>query len=452
MSDTSGRRLSFMLCFSIFTVANIGLALQTSYPALLVLRMIQASGSSGTIALSIAVVADISTSSERGKYIGYATAGILLGPAFGPTIGGALSQFLGWRAIFWFLAIFSGCYLFIFAFLFPETCRKVVGNGSIPAKGVNLSILGYLQHKRSADTTPDPSATLPPSATQQKKRRNWPNPLLTLRILGDKESALLLIYNALAFSGQMIITASLPSMLAAPPYHYDDLKVGLCFLPIGSGGLCASIVSGYLLDYNFRRHAHRIGLEIRKGRQQDLRNFPIERARIEVILPSHIMSFAVMIIFGWLMDRGVHIAGIEVILFCLGFFVTSAFNVSNTLLVDLHRDSPATATAAVNLTRCLVSAGGVAAVIPMINAMGRGWAFTLLGGIYVLLSPCLWVLVKWGPKWRSERWERERVKKEKNEGLGSDEVTGALQSQEDGAVAGEAEEQVGEVNEKGTQR
>jgi MFS family permease len=88
VSDNKGRRLSFIICFSIYIVANIGLALQTNYAALLVLRCVQAAGSSATIALSIAVVADIATSAERGKYMGYATAGILIGPAFGPTLGG----------------------------------------------------------------------------------------------------------------------------------------------------------------------------------------------------------------------------------------------------------------------------------------------------------------------------------------------------------------------------
>lgn len=87
MSDGSGRRLSFIICFVIFIVANIGLALQTNYVALLLLRILQASGCSAAIALSIAVVADISTSAERGKYMGYATSGILFGPAFGPTVG-----------------------------------------------------------------------------------------------------------------------------------------------------------------------------------------------------------------------------------------------------------------------------------------------------------------------------------------------------------------------------
>ena len=83
MSDNNGRRLSYIICFIIFGIANIGLALQTNYAALLCLRMVQAFGCSAAIALSMAVVADIATSAERGKYMGYATAGLLFGPAFG---------------------------------------------------------------------------------------------------------------------------------------------------------------------------------------------------------------------------------------------------------------------------------------------------------------------------------------------------------------------------------
>lgn len=384
-------------------IANIGLALQKNYAALLILRMIQASGSSGTIALSIAVVADIATSAQRGKYVGFATAGILLGPAFGPTIGGALAEFLGWRSIFWFLAIFSAIFLILFIFIFPETCRNVVGNGSIPARGINRSVVGYL-HQRKIHR-PNVETTKPKEGTA--RRFQLPNPWLTLKILGDKESALLLIYNALAFSGQMVITAALPSMLAKT-YNYNEFKIGLCFLPVGSGALVASILTGYLMDWNFRRHAKLVGMTISNGKQQDLRGFPLEKARVEVIWPYHFLTIVCMITFGWVMHFGTSIAGPEILLFCLGFVITGAFNVSNTFLVDLHRESPATATAAVNLTRCLVSAGGVAIIVPLINAVGRGWAFTMIGFLDILLTPSLWVLTKWGPRWREEKWEKER--------------------------------------------
>lgn len=50
--------------------ANVGLALQNNYAALLVLRCLQSTGSSGTVALGNGVVADIASSGERGKFMG----------------------------------------------------------------------------------------------------------------------------------------------------------------------------------------------------------------------------------------------------------------------------------------------------------------------------------------------------------------------------------------------
>lgn len=46
MADQSGRRPIYILMFAFMIGANIGIALQKSYPALLVLRMLQSAGSS----------------------------------------------------------------------------------------------------------------------------------------------------------------------------------------------------------------------------------------------------------------------------------------------------------------------------------------------------------------------------------------------------------------------
>lgn len=403
MSDQSGRRLSFLICFVIYIVANIGLALQTNYAALLVLRIVQASGCSAAIALCNAVVADIATSAERGRYMGYATSGLLFGPAFGPTIGGLLAQYLGWRSIFWFLAIFSGILLALFALFFPETCRNVVGNGSIPARGINQSILGYLQQRRhanDADSTMD-NASVAPKA---KRKRTMPNPLTTLRILKEKESAIVLFYNGVFFCSMMMVTGSLPNLFKEN-YNLDELKVGLCFIAMGAGSLTAALTMGHVVDWNFRRHARRIGMVISK-KQQDLRDFPIEVVRMQVVLPGHCIGTAALIAFGWTIKYRLHIAAPEVFLFFIGFGISTAFNQTNTLIIDMHRDKPATATCAINLIRCLMSAGGVAAIIPMIDAMNPGWAFTFIGLVYVLLISVIFLIMKHGQRWRKERLER----------------------------------------------
>jgi MFS family permease len=80
LSETLGRRPMYIVASTIYIGANIGLALQDSYAALLVLRCMQSAGSSGTISLALGVVSDISTSSERGTYIGWATSGFMWVP------------------------------------------------------------------------------------------------------------------------------------------------------------------------------------------------------------------------------------------------------------------------------------------------------------------------------------------------------------------------------------
>jgi MFS family permease len=50
LADMAGRRPAYIIAFTIYLGANIGLALQNSYAALFILRCIQSTGSSGAIA------------------------------------------------------------------------------------------------------------------------------------------------------------------------------------------------------------------------------------------------------------------------------------------------------------------------------------------------------------------------------------------------------------------
>ena len=72
-------------------------------------------GSSGTIALAYGAIADIAPPHERGGFVGMAHIGFNSASSLGDVIGGLLTSRVGWRSIFWFLAIFSG---FVFIMLF----------------------------------------------------------------------------------------------------------------------------------------------------------------------------------------------------------------------------------------------------------------------------------------------------------------------------------------------
>lgn len=227
---------------------------------------------------------------------------------------------------------------------------------------------------------------------------------------------MILLYNGLFFTGMMVVTTSTPNLFEAA-YRLDELHIGLCYIANGAGALISALTMGRVTDWNFRRHANRLNIPITRGKQQDLSNFPLEVARLQVAIPGHIIGTLGMILYGWTLKFQTHIAGPEVALFLVGFGVSTAFNVTNTLLIDLHRDQPATATAAVNLARCLMSAGGVAAIKPMCDAMNPGWAYTLIGLLYAVLIIVVFWLMKFGMGWReeTERRKKEGLDREKGD-------------------------------------
>lgn len=73
------------------------------------LTRLQSTGGSAIVAIGAGCVSDIAEPRERGKFMAVFQSGSMIGPALGPLLGGLLTQKLGWRAIFWFMTIVSGC-------------------------------------------------------------------------------------------------------------------------------------------------------------------------------------------------------------------------------------------------------------------------------------------------------------------------------------------------------
>lgn len=416
-SDGAGRRPAYIYCFIVYIAANIGLALQRNYAALLVLRCLQSAGSSGTVALCNGVVADCVTSAERGMYVGYTSVATIIGPIVGPILGGVVAQYLGWWWIFWLLTILSAAYFVPFFLFLPETCRKVVGDGSIPPPRLNQSLTGIIRERRriKAGITVDVAQQ---EAVRKNYRLRFPNPLSTLVIAGDKESGLILFCSGLLVAILYATTTGIPSLFGKI-YGFDELQLGLVYIPFGAGSLVSAISTGKAIDWNYRRHAKKNGFSLTKNRHQDLTHFPVERARLEVALPLLYVGNIGSIAYGWALDYKTNLAGPLIMLFVFGYGSMAAFQVLQILMVDLNPGNAAAATAANNLFRCLLGAGATAVVLPMINRMGIGWAYTFASLVWIALSPTLWLLMKYGPRWRKEKKEKEdRKNKAKAEKAG----------------------------------
>ena len=436
LADGAGRRPAYIVCFVIYIVANIGLALCHNYASLLVIRCIQSAGSSSTIALCQAVVADIVTSAERGQYIGFTVLPVVLAPTVGPILGGVLSQYLGWRSIFWFLAI-SSAVMFGFLLVFlPETCRNIVGDGSIrphPMYRTFKQLFCDWKYKRAhrrrkairernaeqgiegvegidADNGLERTTTRA-SSIRQPLTIKFPNPLRSLMMLFEKEIGILVGYNAIIFAGFYSISVALPSQFEKI-YGYNDLVIGLMYIPMAAGSALTAFAMGPLMSWNYRRHARRLGLPVDKARQTDLLQFPIERARLEIGIPLAALAAAVILCWGWVLEQRVSVAVPCVLNFFYGVGMVGYNNTVSVLLIDVTPGHAGAAVAANNLARCLLGALFSAVIVPMIDGMGIGWAFFFLGALYVVFLPLNLLLMRHGIRYRAEMKARAERRKE----------------------------------------
>ena len=412
-SDKIGRRPPYIMCFTIYSIANLALALQNSYVALLLLRMLQSAGSSGTVALAQGMVGDIITSAERGQYVAYASLATMLGPSLSPIIGGLIASNLNWHWIFWFLFIFALVVAVPFLLFLPETGRQVVDDGSIPPPPFNANITDYIRHKhrRAKGLEPDEQKTLRARANYKLR---WPNPLPTLLICLDLESGILLLTTGLCLACFYAISTGASKSFSVV-YGFSDIQVGLMFIPIGAGGILSAFTTGRIIDWNFRRHCKIEGVTIQKGVRQDLSDFPIERARLEISLLFFWIGMAGVIGYGWVLnsDKKISLAAPVIMLFLMGYALIAANQGLNVLMVDIWPGKAASATAANNLFRCLLGAAASAAIEPMSSALGKGWAYTTLALISVAVSPTLVVTMRYGIEWRRKRSEKERRAEER---------------------------------------
>ncbi|KAK7967025.1 uncharacterized protein PG986_001302 [Apiospora aurea] len=415
MADQNGRRPVYILMFSLMIASNIGMALQTSFPALLVLRMVQSAGSSGLYGAAYGVVADITEIEERGSYVGILLLIYLLtindrtdiAPSLGPVFGGVLVQQAGWRWIFWFLVILTGSHFLVILLFLPETQRRVAGNGSWKTRGVYKSFLPFL---RPRDTT------FHVEKGTSKRICHFPNPFACLPILLDKASLLTILITAVNYAVKMTLQTSLGT-LGVETYNLTYLQSGLTYLPSGIGGGIGSFIAGKLLDRTYEKTRARLKAE--KGEQLNKQSldFPLESARLQGVYILSIVGSLGAVGYGLVLMTQTgfdiateligeqHISAMLIMQFITGGTTASTFVLCGTLLTDLNIHRSATAQAASNLVRCLSAAGAIAAMEALVQSLGPGWCFGIYAILLMMCVPLAWVLRQRGMSWRRKKAE-----------------------------------------------
>ncbi|WVQ78691.1 hypothetical protein IAT38_000778 [Cryptococcus sp. DSM 104549] len=406
MSDSFGRRPIYIGTLIVYLGANIGLALcpTNAYWLLLVLRALQSTGGSAVISIGYGAVADVAEPRERGKYAAFFQVGAMAGPAFGPLLGGVLADTLGWRSIFWFLAIATGVVLVPLILFLPETLRSLVGDGSIPPPTLNSSpIMLYQRRKMERELRER-------GEEGEKVERPPPKPyqpLSAFMLLFNPEIILINIFVSLIYL-EFYSSLTVFSTVLKDKYSLSELHIGLCYLPSGIGTIIAAQLNGRLLDWTFRREERRVGGDYRKKPE----TFNIERTRLRCLIPFVTCGWIATTAQGWCLQARAPLPATLVMNFFVGLG-SGGIATATVYGQDVVPGKGGAISASLNLVRCLFGAVGVACIQSMYKAMGAGWTFVLLTGICILGIPLPLLVVRKGRFWRAKRMAKKEAKKER---------------------------------------
>ncbi|KAL8895646.1 MAG: hypothetical protein Q9192_003518 [Flavoplaca navasiana] len=231
------------------------------------------------------------------------------------------------------------------ALFFPETARKVVGNGSLSPRGLNKTMLDHLRSRAVSISTPGQTAA--------KASFYWPNPLTGLTIVLDKRSGLTMVIGGTFYTGFSCLAASL-STICIDLYDLSYLEAGLVYLPAGIGGIVAAystgkctsgqpctklcvrgkFLAGRLLDHDYQRTAKKYHIEINHLSGDDMSTFPIEEARLRTSWFPALIGILAVIGYGWALQTTTHIALPLTLQLFTGSTMVALFTVSSVPLQE----------------------------------------------------------------------------------------------------------------------
>lgn len=372
LADSYGRRPFVLAFLLIYCSICIGISQTNVYWLLVFLRCLQAISIAPIISIINGVVGDICDREERGTYVGFLTGTLLLGQGFGALIGAAVMTQFSWRGIFVLLAIGSGVVFLLDLILFPETNRQLVGNLSYyPQHTMNKLPIIYTKGftKRMKINRSEPTS-------QTKPKYDALAPFI---VLINFEIFCFLLAGGLQFMVWTMALASLSTMLETS-YHYSMIKIGLCYLSPGFATLLGSLVSGKIIDWNYRRHLKLVEDYNYMNEEHQIK-IDLPKARLEITTIPTIVLLCCFIVFGWCFQEKVSIAPILVAAFLFSFCTIIFMSTLTTLLVDLYPKQSSSLTSCLNLMRCLLAALGVGVMQNIIDAIGFGGCYTLMSGI-----------------------------------------------------------------------
>jgi len=276
-----------------------------------------------------------------------------------------MTDYIGWKSIFWLLAIISLIsFVMIFIFL-PET--------KIPP---------------------------PPGVEEPKKSLNPVKPLAYLRF---KNIRLVICMVCLIYASYYSINIGLPNDYG-DKYGFNSTYTGFMYFGVGLGNVLGSLYGGRYSDFMLKRSQKKLSLKKKGG------VIPSE-GRLKSIIPGLILFPIGLLFHGWSVNFVWPWYIPFISQFVVGFGMMFVFSSTSTYLVEQFPENSAAIMSVNNFSRFTVSTIAITVYQPIVEVIGTGWYFTAFTTFSLLAAIGTFWVYKNGERYRMKRkpWCDQKV-------------------------------------------
>lgn len=365
LGQTYGRKWTLAWASVTFTAFSIGSALAPNLASYFVFRCLTAFQGTAFLIIGGTAIGDIYRPVERGTAYSWFMSGTLIGPAFGPFIGGIIVTFVTWRDIFWLQTALAGLSSILIIFFLPETIHR----------------------KRS-----DELKALASKKERGKKVWKWMNPARIVILFRYPNLFIVAIASSSLVWNMYSLLTPIRYVLNPRFGLSSPLQSGLFYIAPGCGYLTGTFFGGRWADAVVKRYIKKRG------------GHRVAEDRLHSCLPAMgIVIPACMVVYGWAIEREVGGIPLPVIaMFLQGVAQLFCFPSLNTYCLDVMQSRSSEVVAGNYFVRYLFGAAGSAAVLPIVDAIGVGW-FSTISALFVGVGALgTWAVAVWGSGWREK--------------------------------------------------